>query len=108
MSTYIALLKGVNVGGHNKIPMSKLRELLTKEGFQNVQTYIQSGNIIFQSSDKTDVIENNIQKAIHVHFGFDVAVIVKTYQELQDIFDACPFSAKKKGKELFYTAQQNS
>ena len=50
MKTFIALLRGINVGGHKKVPMAELRELLTKIGLENVQTYIQSGNVVFQSS----------------------------------------------------------
>jgi uncharacterized protein (DUF1697 family) len=50
MKTYSALLRGINVGGHKKVPMAELRELLTKSGLENVQTYIQSGNVIFHSN----------------------------------------------------------
>ena len=50
-SAYIALLRGINVGGHNKIPMDGLRELCTKLGFGDVQTYIQSGNVVFDADD---------------------------------------------------------
>ena len=46
---YIALIRGINVGGHKKVPMAELRELLTKSDLENVKTYIQSGNVIFQS-----------------------------------------------------------
>ena len=52
MQTYIALLRGINVGGHKKVPMAELRELLTNSKLKNVQTYIQSGNVVFQSSNK--------------------------------------------------------
>ena len=56
MNTYITLLRGINVGGHKKVPMAILRELLSKAGFINVKTYIQSGNIVFQS------LENQTKK----------------------------------------------
>lgn len=103
MPTYIALLKGINVGGHKKVPMVELRELLLKTGFQNVQTYIQSGNVVLKSSDETDTVEQKIYKAIQTHFGFDVAVIVKTRDELQSIFDTSPFSNDKKENSYFIT-----
>ena len=65
MNTYIALLKGINVGGHKKIPMAELRELFSKSGYENVQTYIQSGNVIFQTPDQSrEKIEARIEKAI--------------------------------------------
>ena len=101
MKTYIALLKGVNVGGHKKMPMAELRELLTNSGFQNVKTYIQSGNVVFHSSEKPMELELKIQKQINAQFGFEVPVIVKTSKELQTIFDACPFSKEKINTSYF-------
>ena len=85
------------LAGTKKILMAELRILLTDLGFQNVQTYIQSGNVIFQSSEKNSFkLEEIIQNAIKSHFGFEVSVIVKTTSELQTIFDACPFSKEEK------------
>lgn len=101
MSTYIALLKGINVGGHKKVPMTELRKLLTKEGFQSVQTYIQSGNVVLQTSEKAAEVEDIIQMAIMDQFGFDVSVIVKTREALQTIFEASPFSNEIKEKSYF-------
>ncbi len=102
MKTYIALLRGVNVGGHRKVPMADLRDLLTKIGFSNVKTYIQSGNVIFKVAE-TNVheMENSIQKSIVDHFGFEVSVMVRTRQQLQKIFDDCPFSEDKKINSYF-------
>jgi uncharacterized protein (DUF1697 family) len=106
MKTYIALLKGINVGGHKKVPMADLRELLTKSGFENVQTYIQSGNVILQSS-KSDisVIEKNIQESIMDHFGFEISVLVKTRSDLKRIFNDSPFSEEKKKASYFMMLQ---
>ena len=101
MSTCIVLIKGINVGGHKKVPMAELRELLIKSGFENVQTYIQSGNVILEALEKRNSIENKIQKAILTHFGFEVSVLVKTRQDLKRIFDACPFSEEKKKLSYF-------
>ncbi|HMB99603.1 MAG TPA: DUF1697 domain-containing protein [Flavobacteriaceae bacterium] len=102
MKTYIVLLKGINVGGHKKVPMAELRTLLSKSGFQNVQTYIQSGNVILQSSEKNiQNVENIIQNAILDYFEFEVSVLVKTRQELQRIFDDSPFSEEKKKASYF-------
>jgi len=97
MNTYIALLRGINVGGHKKVPMAELRELLSKSGFGNVQTYIQSGNVILESSEgQINSIEEQIKKVILDYFGFDVPVIVKTNDDLQAIFDTCPFTKEQK------------
>lgn len=102
MKTYIALLRGINVGGKKKVLMAELRDLLTDIGLKNVKTYIQSGNIIFNFEDKATIkLEEEISNAIQLHFGFDVPVLVKTHQELQQIFDACSFSEEKKQKSYF-------
>ena len=102
MKTYIALLRGINVGGHRKMPMAELRDLLTKIGFSNVKTYIQSGNVIFKVAEtNVNEMENSIQKSIADHFGFDVSVMVRTRQQLQKIFDDCPFSEDKKINSYF-------
>ena len=102
MKTHIALLRGINVGGHKKVLMAELRELLSNSGFKNVQTYIQTGNVVFQTGIKDiSALENNIQKSIMNHFGFEVFVLVKTRQDLNRIFNACPFSEEKKLKSYF-------
>ena len=102
MKTYIALLRGINVGGHKKVPMAELRALLTKSGFENVQTYIQSGNVILQSSEiQINSIEEQIKKTIYDYFGFEISVLVKTRQDLKRIYDACPFSEEKKKTSYF-------
>ena len=102
MQKYIVLLKGINVGGHRKIPMAELKVLLSKLDFRNVQTYIQSGNIILESSSLIPFkIENKIQKALYKYFGFKVLVLVKTPVDLKRIFEECPFSEAKKKQSYF-------
>lgn len=102
MNQYIVLLKGINVGGHKKVPMAKLRQILTDSGFEKVRTYIQSGNIILQTEGKNiSKIEESISKAILNHFGFEVSVLVKTRKDLQRIFDDSPFSEDKKKASYF-------
>lgn len=101
MQTFIALLRGINVGGHKKVPMAELRSLLTKKGFQKVQTYIQSGNVVLQSGEKAKDIATIMQTAILEYFGFEVTVIIKTHAELQTILNGCPFSTDKKEKAYF-------
>ena len=103
MKTFIAFLRGINVGGQKKVPMAELRELLSDAGLKNVQTYIQSGNVIFQSVEENKAtLENTIKKAILSHFGFEVPVLALTEKEIQDILDACPFSEEKK-ENGYYT-----
>ncbi|WP_179004655.1 DUF1697 domain-containing protein [Winogradskyella forsetii] len=107
MKTYIALLRGINVGGHKKVPMAELRELLEKSGLENVKTYIQSGNVIFQSLTKdSKTLEKTIQKSIINHFGFEVPVLVKTRTELDLIFKHCPFPEAQKVESYFIVLSQ--
>ena len=102
MKTYIALLRGINVSGQKKIPMAALREALSKLGFQKVQTYIHSGNVIFQTSeDNIQTLERNIHQTIKTHFGFEVPVLIKSPRALQQIFDACPFPEEQKTNSYF-------
>ncbi|MDN3593898.1 DUF1697 domain-containing protein [Zunongwangia endophytica] len=94
MGTSIAILKGINVGGHKKIKMAELRDLLSEEGLlENIKTYIQSGNIIFNSSEyNTATLEHFIQKKIKAHYGFEVQTIVISAKNLQYIINENPFS----------------
>ena len=102
MKTYIALLRGINVGGHKKVPMAELRGLLTKSGLKNVLTYIQSGNVIFQSSEANKgKLKAIINKTITARFGFDIPVLVKSKEEIKAILDNCPFPEEKKGVSYF-------
>ncbi len=100
--TYIALLRGINVSGQKKVPMAELRALLSEEGLANVRTYIQSGNVIFQSSEQNiSQLELRIHNAIKSHFGFEVPILVKTPEQMQEIFDTCPFPEEKKINSYF-------
>lgn len=96
MNTYIALLRGINVSGHKKILMADLRVLFEKLGFENVRTYIQSGNVVFQSKeDNLAVIEDRIKGQILRQYDFEVPILIKTRKELQSIVKNCPFSQVK-------------
>ncbi len=102
METYIALLRGINVGGHKKVQMAELRVLMANIGFNEVKTYIQSGNVIFKSSNEDiKVLETKIKKALLDYFGFDISVLVRTRLQFNRIFDNCPFSEKKKLDSYF-------
>ena len=90
MIRYIALLRGINVSGQKKILMADLRKLLSN--FQNVETYIQSGNIIFESeNENSDEIAKEISTYIYKEYGFEVPVIVKTNKEWEHAFNNNPF-----------------
>ena len=115
MKTYIALLRGINVGGHKKILMADLRALLERLNFQNVQTYIQSGNVVFtcasaKASGETWVEEKQdfegvIAKAIETKYGWNVPILIKKASEMVKIIKKCPFSDEKM-KNSYFTLLQ--
>lgn len=93
MMTYIAFLRGINVGGKNKLPMSELRHALESADFKNVRTYIQSGNVVFESGlPSTDVIATSIGKIIEDTFGFIVHVLVKTKKQVEFMLSQSPYT----------------
>jgi len=95
INTYIALLRGINVSGHNLIKMTALKQLFLDLGYHDVTTYIQSGNVIFKSNIKESIlIGDTIISAISRHFGHDIKVLILTKNELKTIFDSNPFLAK--------------
>lgn len=96
MTTYIALLRGINVAGQKKVPMADLRILLENLGYHNVKTYIQSGNVVFQSETKVNTdLAVEIQKELFNYFQFEVPVLVKTVEALQAVFESNPFEGSK-------------
>jgi uncharacterized protein (DUF1697 family) len=102
MTTFISILRGINVGGHHAIKMDALRKLFNDLGFINVQTYIQSGNVIYQSKKTgTEKINEVIQKSIKHQFGFDVPVITLSLDELTKISESNPF-VKDKTKDISF------
>lgn len=98
MPTYLALLRGINVGGHRKVPMAELRGVATDLGFADVQSYIQSGNLVFTTTGKAAAIEAALEQAVEQHFGFPVDIVVRTQQQWQDCMADNPFAATS-GKE---------
>ncbi|MDP4268776.1 MAG: DUF1697 domain-containing protein [Bacteroidota bacterium] len=92
MQTYIAILRGINVSGNRTIKMDALRQMFSDMGFTEVKSYIQSGNIIFQSKSGNDTkLEQKITEEILSRFGFDVPVIVLTRDELKIIIEQNPY-----------------
>lgn len=91
MTVYIAFLRGINVGGHKLIKMSDLKQLLETMGLTKVQTYIQSGNVLFESEVESDQLRQQIEEQISTRFGFSVPVILRTSTELSRIIENCPF-----------------
>lgn len=95
MPILISMLRGVNLGPHNRIKMDALRSLYESLDFQNPRTYVQSGNVIFRCKEKNPApVAKKIQNAIAEKFGFRPEVILRTTKELRKAIDANPFSAR--------------
>jgi uncharacterized protein (DUF1697 family) len=89
---YAAFLRGINVGGKNKIKMEALREVFNTLGFQNVKTYINSGNVVFETDKTVDKkLAEAIEKAIEKEFSLKIKVIVRTFDEIKEIVKNNPF-----------------
>ena len=102
MNTFVALIRGINVGGHNTLPMANLRAALSEAGFQNVKTYIQSGNVIFDSHlNDENLLEKTISEVLSSVFSLDVPVIVKSANAIKAILDHCPFAPEMKENSYF-------
>ena len=109
MTTYIALLRGINVGGNRIIKMAELKNALEALGLKDVKTYIQSGNVLFRSDDDAINIQDKIEKEINRFWGFDVPVVLRSARELEQLINNCPFSDEEiktaeqaSGKESLY------
>ena len=101
MTKYISILRGINVGGKRKILMADLRELYESLDFENVITYIQSGNVIFESKKKNanTTFTKKITQAIFDKYGFEVPVIIRSVEEIKSIVENHPFE-KKEGAQI--------
>lgn len=93
MNTYVLLLRGINVGGKNKIPMAGLIKCLEELGFSNVSTYIVSGNVILESDKLPDEIKAQIEKALPKNFKLEselIKILVLTHKQLKSVIDNKP------------------
>ena len=87
---YVALLRGINVGGKNLISMADLRRELENAGYESVQTYIQSGNVIFESDAPRAELEDSIETLLAVRLGCPVLVVVRSHRQLANIVASAP------------------
>lgn len=91
MVKYVALLRGINVGGNNKVEMKKLKEIMQTLSFKNVSTYINSGNILFESKylDK-EKLAKKIEEAISKKFGFSIPTVVRNEGDIKKLLNSIP------------------
>ena len=93
MASHVALLRGINVGGRNKVPMADLREVVAALGHTGVTTYIQSGNVLFSTTDTdTAKLAGALETAIEDRFGLWSSVVVLSRDELAEVLAANPYS----------------
>jgi uncharacterized protein (DUF1697 family) len=92
MTTYVALLRAVNVGGTGKLPMADLRSMCAEAGYANVRTYIASGNVLFESGRAEAKVVAELEKRLAAYAGKPVGVMVRSRAELADVLAANPFS----------------
>src|SRR5262245_19349016 len=98
---YVALLRGINVGGNTMIKMADLRLCFGELGLKNVSTYINSVNVIFESaSTDPEKLEAKIEKALHQQFSFKIVVVVRSLAEMTDLIKLVPSSWQKPDQKL--------
>lgn len=102
-TTFIALLRGINVGGHRLIKMADLKSMFEGMGFGAVQTYIQSGNVVFRVAEAEQPLRQRIERQIESVFGFPVTVALRSASELTRLIANCPFApdALREGESLY-------
>jgi len=101
MIKYIAFLRGINVSGHRIIKMEELRKMFEALKFKNVKTYIQTGNVVFETTVKDpDSLTRKIEKHLHKSLGYEVETMLRTIPEMEEIIKNNPFKKVKLDKTL--------
>ncbi|MGC2374638.1 MAG: DUF1697 domain-containing protein [Solirubrobacteraceae bacterium] len=90
MTTQVALLRGINVGSHNRIPMTELRELLSSRGYGDVRTLLQSGNVVLRATAKPDDLARKLELEISGCFGVKTPVVVRSRKEIAAVVSRDP------------------
>ena len=101
MQRYIALLRGINISGKNKIPMAELKKNFETLAFTNVKTYLNSGNVILNSDNSKEYIVDDIRTLIKKKFNLEIPVYVIDYLELKDILEHNPNWWGTNNKEIY-------
>lgn len=102
MIKYVAFLRGINVGGHHIVKMEDLRRTFASMNLENVKTYIQSGNVIFETPEKDgDRLSEKIERELQKSFGFEIKTMPRTFDELEEIVRHNPFKAPEEGAKIY-------
>lgn len=87
---YVALLRGINVGGRNKVPMADLRAAFEAGGYRDVSTYIASGNVLFSADASRETLEDEIEPLLEQHLGIPLVVVVRSHQQVRNVVRNAP------------------
>jgi uncharacterized protein (DUF1697 family) len=104
LKPFVALLRAVNLAGRNRVPMAELRGLVEELGGQDVETYVQSGNVVFRSRMSADGLAEAIHAELEQRLGLDVAVLVRTSAELAKVVAKNPFASPKVDDKALHVA----
>ncbi len=104
MNCFVVFLRGINISGQKLMKMADLRSALEQAGFEGVQTYVQSGNLVLKSEDSDrDKISEGVKAVIKEKFGYDVPCLVKTRDEIEDILSESPYDPESRDpKKIFF------
>lgn len=105
LTSYVALLRGVNVGGKNKLPMKDLAAMFAAVECEGAKTYIQSGNVVFRADQRTAArVSETISAAIAKQFGFQIAVLTRSAKQMQQVLASNPFLKRGAPADKLYVA----
>ncbi len=101
MTTLVGFLRGINVGGHHKVPMAELKKNLTQLGCENVITILNSGNFVFESKNEDlPILENKIETVLAKSFGFAIPVILIPHKQINELVNDDPFASIEVHKNI--------
>lgn len=98
MGKYVAFLRGINVGGRNSIKMQELRDVLSADGFSEVSTYLQSGNVLLNSASNQRDTSDRIERLIREHWNFDIKVLARSKSFFKSVRENNPFQSTDASK----------
>jgi uncharacterized protein (DUF1697 family) len=101
MPQHILLLRGINLGSRNRVAMPKLRDALTDAGFDDVRTYLQSGNVVVSGSGKAADVTRKVERLIKQQFGLEIAVVVRTRAQLARVVELNPLANVAKNPKRY-------
>ena len=100
MATYVALLRGINVGRHRRVSMADVKEAFARAGATDARTYLQSGNVVFESRLGAAKLGPKLERELERRLGHDISVAVRTRAEIKRVLERNPFADERDGKKL--------